>query len=136
VKRRLSALRGHHRPLPRSAGATRSFSWDTGDARAWRTTLAVQFQPAGLDIDAGCHRPNRYEAVLSNSRLSVTNDGSATEMMPFDLTVAQAVVSAPTPQTLDRFCEAALMSLHCRYLAGDPSVRGYFAGQLPEKRLG
>jgi hypothetical protein len=132
VKRRPPFIRGF-RQMP-ARRTTRSFRWDTGHARSWRTTLTVQFQPAGLDIDAGCYLPNRYEAVLSNSRLPVTTDGSASEMMPFDLTIAQAAVPAPTVQALDRFSEAAVRSLRRRYFAGDPSVCGYFAGPLPARR--
>jgi hypothetical protein len=104
-------------------------------ARSWQTTLTVQFQPAGLDIDAGRYLSNQYQAVLSNSRLPATTDHSAAEMMPFDLIVARAAVSTPTPQALDRFANAALECLHRRYLAGDPSVCGYFAGPVPDGHL-
>lgn len=130
------SLRRQHPPAgERSSAGTRSFWWDTGRARSWRTTLTVRFQPAGLDIDAGRYMPNRYQAVLSNSRLSATSDHSAAEMMPFDLTVAQAAVPTPTDRALDRFCEAALEALRSRYRAGDPSVRHYFAGRMPARRL-
>ncbi len=95
----------------------------------------MRFQPAGLDIDAGRYLPNRYEAVLSNSRLSVTTDGSAGEMMPFDLMIAQVAVAAPTLTALDRFSAGALKSLRRRFVAGDPCVCGYFAGRLPATRL-
>jgi hypothetical protein len=135
VKASLSLRRRSRPASARASAATRSFRWDTGRARSWRTTLTVRFQPAGLDIDAGRYMPNRYQAVLSNSRLSATTDHSAAEMMPFDLTVAQAPVSTPTAGALDRFCEAALEALRRRYRAGDPSVRGYFAGRVPARRL-
>jgi hypothetical protein len=104
-------------------------------ARSWQTTFTVQFQPAGLDIDTGRYLSNRYQAVLSNSRLPATTDHSAAEMMPFDLMVARAAVSTPTPQALHRFANAALRCLHRRYLAGDPSVCGYFAGAVPAGHL-
>lgn len=132
---RLPSVLHGRRAAPQLVAATRSFCWDTGEARSWRTTLTVQFQPAGLDIDAGRHLPNRYQAVLSNSKLPVTTDHSAAEMMPFDLTVAHAAVSTPTPLALDRFANAALKYLRRRYLTGDPSVCGYFAGPLPAEHL-
>lgn len=122
-----TSLRARQPRQAQSTCATRSFCWDTGKQRSWRTTLTVRFQPAGLDLEAGRYLPDRYEAVLSNSRLPVTSTSSATEMMMFDLTVARAPVSTVTLQTLDRFCEVALMSLRYRYLTGDPRVCGYFA---------
>lgn len=129
-----SVLRGRQASPPLFA-TTRSFCWDTGTARSWRTTLTVRFQPAGLDIDAGRYLPNRYQASLSNSRLPRTTDHSAAEMMPFDLTVARAAISTPTPQALNRFANAALKCLRRRYLAGDPSVCGYFAGPVLASHL-
>ena len=120
---------------PQLFAGTRSFCWDTGKARSWRTTLTVRFQPAGLDVDAGRYLPNRYQAVLSNSRLPATTDHSAAEMKPFDLTVTHAAVSTPTPTSLDSFAAAALTCLERLYLAGDPRVRSYFAGRVPSGHL-
>jgi hypothetical protein len=129
-------VKSHSRQAsPPTLATTRTFCWDTGTARSWRTTLIVQFQLAGLDIDAGCYLPSRYQAALSNSRLPRTSDHSAAEMMPFDLMVACAAVSTPTPQALDRFANAALECLRGRYLAGDPSVCGYFAGPVLASHL-
>ncbi|HEY3944419.1 MAG TPA: hypothetical protein VGL78_04260 [Solirubrobacteraceae bacterium] len=135
VKELPAYLRGRRRPPAKAAGTTRSFCWDTGDARTWRTILTVRFEHAGLDIDAGGYLPNRYEAVLSNSRLPATDDGSAAEMMPFDLTVAQTPVAAPTIRSIDDFATAALTCLRSRYVAGDPNVCSYFAGPLSAKRI-
>lgn len=130
--RHLQARR--RRPVP-APSATRSFSWDTGGARSWRTTLTVRFQQAGLDVEAGDYLPDRYVAVLGNTRLPATNDRSAVEMMPLDLTVAHAAVTRPSQIALDVFSHAALTSLRRRYIAGDPSVCGYFAGPVPASRL-
>ncbi len=130
-----SALRVPRSAQPQPDAATRSFCWDTGTARAWRTTLTVRFQPAGLDTDAGRYLPDRYQAVLSNFRLPATTDHSAAHMMPFDLAIACADAPAPTPQAIDSFANAALDCLRSRYLAGDPSVCGYFAGPVPTDRL-
>lgn len=122
-------------PAPQEPPATRLFSWDTGVARCWRTTLTVRFQRAGLDVEAGDYLPDRYVAVLGNTRLPATSHRSADEMMPFDLTVAQAAVAQPSQIALDVFSCAALTSLRRRYIAGDPSVCGYFAGPVPASRL-
>jgi hypothetical protein len=130
-----SVLRARRQASPPRFATTRSFCWDTGTAQCWRTTLTVQFQPAGLDIDAGRYLPNRYQAVLSNSRLPATTDHSAAEMMPFDLLVVRAAVSTPTPQALNCFANVALKCLRRRYLAGDPGVCGYFAGLVPAGHL-
>lgn len=135
MTRLLSVLRVPRPAQPQPDAATRSFCWDTGTKRSWRTTLTVQFQPAGLDIDAGRYLPDRYQAVLSNFRLPATTDVSAAQMMPFDLTVTSADAPAPTPQAIDSFANAALECLRARHLAGDPSVCGYFAAPVPADRL-
>lgn len=127
MKRRISPSGRRVRASPRRAPLQRVFRWDTGTEGCWQTTLTVTFRPAGLDVESARILPDHFEAVLGNCRLPDTSDLTAGQMMPFGVTVARRPAPSGTSRALDTFALQAAVDVLGRYIAGDNTVRRYFA---------